>query len=405
MPKVLLRYRYLPHSTEKLLVSIMKILTIKGGFVRVGLVTLILWVRAVKLVSCSRTTEWDHVFDKHSRKKETGSEKASIQNRVLTTNTNETSVASLATSTISAATTTLSGKKVVCPVTVVIQLDDYPEEIGWSLRCGDDVYGDVAASSYKQRPNERIETTFWIDYKSECEFSITDSYGDGLCCLHDEGYYEVFLGEEKTRSDNNVLVTGADFGMEDDAFFTVKCRATAFSSPSNFPSTTPSTSQSPSSHPPDYATTVTTRPTSLLTPVSVVIQLDLIPEETSWSLECGGVTYANFSSPHYYGLKEHRIEKKFEIETGTECLFIIEDTYEDGICCYYGTGYFQLFVGDMEIKQNLLFEGGEFGAREEIQFTVKPASPTISPMPSPTPSLLPSISPTSTHFPTSFSGE
>ncbi len=48
---------------------------------------------------------------------------------------------------------------------------------------------------------------------------------------------------------------------------------------------------------------------------------------------------------------------------GTGCYaFIIYDQYGDGICCSYGTGYFEVYYDDVMIG-----EGGQFGAQASVQ--------------------------------------
>lgn len=66
------------------------------------------------------------------------------------------------------------------------------------------------------------------------------------------------------------------------------------------------------------------------------------------------------------------------------CTFTIKDSWEDGICCSYGSGSYTVIIDGVVFK-----EGGEFGASE----TVNLCPPT--PAPTPLPTSMPSKSPTS----------
>lgn len=68
------------------------------------------------------------------------------------------------------------------------------------------------------------------------------------------------------------------------------------------------------------------------------------------------------------------------------------DAGEDGICCSWGDGSYQLYLGDVE-SGTLMQMGGEYGQKETFQFTIEGYDqPSISPTHNPTKS--PSFSPT-----------
>jgi hypothetical protein len=95
--------------------------------------------------------------------------------------------------------------------------------------------------------------------------------------------------------------------------------------------------------------------------VEVNVQTDDYPAETAWTLvnKCGtGIT---ISSPPYawYSVKQ---------STST-CLprgeyeFTITDTYDDGICCNFGQGNYEILVDGIP-----LHSGGQFGSFENKTF-------------------------------------
>jgi len=110
-------------------------------------------------------------------------------------------------------------------------------------------------------------------------------------------------------------------------------------------------------------------------PFKLVLGTDSYGSETEWQLEKLGTLIANGSG--YSSSTEYEIDE--------DCLnygdytFTIIDSYGDGICCSYGTGYYKIFVDGEMIK-----EGGQFGDKEEFTFNVISNTPTVT-SPSTTP--------------------
>lgn len=97
------------------------------------------------------------------------------------------------------------------PITVILQLDQYPAETGWGLQCDGIVLASVTSGTYAVQ-FELISETFLVEEGAECVFDITDSAGDGLCCLFGAGAYSIFLGEDATGI---LLDEGGEFGSQD----------------------------------------------------------------------------------------------------------------------------------------------------------------------------------------------
>ena len=92
-------------------------------------------------------------------------------------------------------------------VVVSITLDNYPEETSWSLT---NSTGSVIASggTYGSQPDgSTVEVQLCL--ADGCyDFTINDSYGDGICCAYGNGSYTV-------SNDGNTLASGGQFGSSE----------------------------------------------------------------------------------------------------------------------------------------------------------------------------------------------
>ncbi|MBI9068515.1 MAG: PKD domain-containing protein [Salinivirgaceae bacterium] len=99
--------------------------------------------------------------------------------------------------------------------------------------------------------------------------------------------------------------------------------------------------------------------------VILTIKLDNYPEETSWTIKnSSGTTVASGGT---YGNQADgsTISVTNCLDLGTYT-FKISDSYGDGICCYYGTGYYLL----EDDAGTTLASGGSFGSSESTTFTL-----------------------------------
>ncbi|NND94253.1 MAG: T9SS type A sorting domain-containing protein [Flavobacteriales bacterium] len=90
-------------------------------------------------------------------------------------------------------------------ITVSIQVDNYGNETTWDIQ---DENGTVVASGGPY-PGNANGTVFETDVclSNDCfEFTIYDSYGDGICCGYGFGSYEV-----RDETGNTLVESGADF--------------------------------------------------------------------------------------------------------------------------------------------------------------------------------------------------
>ena len=101
-------------------------------------------------------------------------------------------------------------------LTVEILTDDYPSETSWTLTnlCT----GELQAKVDPSRKYIEPETLYTDDYcvpDNDYEFTIFDSYGDGLCCNEGMGSYELKQGPI------NLYTSSGQFGQGEKIEFSV----------------------------------------------------------------------------------------------------------------------------------------------------------------------------------------
>ena len=99
-------------------------------------------------------------------------------------------------------------------VTVTINLDNYPEETSWQLT---DAQGAVVGSggTYGSQPDGSTVTADFCLNTGCYDFTIFDTYGDGICCSYGTGSYDV------SDDNGNVLASGGSFGSSETTNFCV----------------------------------------------------------------------------------------------------------------------------------------------------------------------------------------
>ena len=104
-----------------------------------------------------------------------------------------------------------------CPpctdVTVTINLDNYPEETSWTIT---NAGGSVVASggTYGSQPDGSTVVITPCLADGCYDFTINDSYGDGICCAYGSGSYSVTVG-------GTVVASGGSFGSSETTNFCV----------------------------------------------------------------------------------------------------------------------------------------------------------------------------------------
>jgi len=141
-------------------------------------------------------------------------------------------------------------------VLVEIKFDNYPTETRWTIsdNSGDELFsGPNSAVSRQLVLKEEFELPLASDYM----FTITDSYGDGVCCGYGQGYYKLSV--------NSIVVKdGGQFSStESTVFSVVGDSSTPLPSPAPTPLPSfaptplpsPAPSNSPTPNPSPYPTT------------------------------------------------------------------------------------------------------------------------------------------------------
>ena len=104
-------------------------------------------------------------------------------------------------------------------ITLNLLTDNYPEEIGWELLNSSDIIVDsAAAGTYTQAATE-YEAIITLPNINDCyTFTITDTYGDGICCSNFTGNGSYSLEDEN----GSVIKTGGEYDTEDTVLFSVE---------------------------------------------------------------------------------------------------------------------------------------------------------------------------------------
>ncbi len=96
-----------------------------------------------------------------------------------------------------------------------ITFDNYPEETGWTLKNSAGTIIDSANYSTANPDGSTVTKTFSSLSAGDYTFTITDVYGDGICCSYGNGSYTL-------SSDAGVIVSGGSFGSSQATGFCIE---------------------------------------------------------------------------------------------------------------------------------------------------------------------------------------
>ncbi len=96
-----------------------------------------------------------------------------------------------------------------------ITFDNYPEETGWTLKNASGTTIDSASYSSSNPDGSTITKTFSSLAVGDYTFTITDAYGDGICCAYGNGSYTL-------SSDAGVIFSGGSFGSSEATAFCIE---------------------------------------------------------------------------------------------------------------------------------------------------------------------------------------
>jgi len=246
---------------------------------------------------------------------------------------------------------------------VVVTLDKFPEDTGWSLATldGGDVIYEVPIGTYEANDRlKRYEYEFEVDGDMFYQLKIKDQFADGFGGTID--VYDGALISSKTRL------------VQEPGFSSVSGKEVT------------------------HGFFVGDNPANMLT---LVFNFDPFADEVAFELKDsrGNILALMWFDSFEKGTESARVEIPiYSSETGDQSYSLtLWDSGSDGICC--GGGY-ELFLGSPE-ENNLLKSGGDYGTDETVEFTVKGFAPSMSPStaPSVSPSGQPTNHPTESHQP------
>jgi len=246
-------------------------------------------------------------------------------------------------------------------LTLQLQFDGYPGEIGWILRSD---LGESSTARIESRQTSNTvafrpprhynatmagklvtETIAVPAENAEYTFILTDSFGDGLCCESGAGSYNLWKGPPE---DNVLLASGDAQGLSREVSdFTLTFTPSA-ASPPNTPSSTPA--------PAVPLPTVDVR---------IDIQFDSYPEETGWRIRDADMNEIMKISPGTYTEANAKVEEVIQLESGRSYLFTMLDNFGDGMCCNNGDGSYRVYVED-----DLVAFGNEFETDQTQRFVI-----------------------------------
>eukprot|EP00986_Skeletonema_menzelii_P004185 scaffold1404_cov132-Skeletonema_menzelii.AAC.3 len=266
---------------------------------------------------------------------------------------------------------TLSPTKSVRPtvsdgyqMTIVLQLDEFPREIGWSITSIDSMTTYMKrVPGYYRESKKLIVETVPLPEGSNAIFTITDDEGDGF----EEGYFQIYT------ADGSLIVD------ESGVFASSKSVNVFAGKPSTL---SPTVSMVPS---------VSPAPTHGLYPITIVLQFDQWATETGISLSSLDGKVLHEWPPGSFAEPNQRFVETIKFPYESEVMFRATDTGGDGFCCIYGDGSITIFAGNDAADESAMIESktGEF--QSELSFSFRVGPPPTS---SPTVTLIPTVSST-----------
>jgi hypothetical protein len=200
---------------------------------------------------------------------------------------------------------------------VDVSTDSYPGETTWDIKSVCDG-GSTVLSGGPYSIAGSTNSVMACVPEGSYTFEIKDSYGDGICCSYGQGAYTVKYGGAQVSS-------GGDFGRSKADTFGDEC----------------SSSKCPAGE----------------NPLTVTVNTDNYPRETSWELRtCSGSVA--FSGSGYTSAGSTYSTSECVPDTSSYN-FVIKDSWGDGICCSYGLGSYTVEFGGA-----IVASGGAFGSEE-----------------------------------------
>jgi len=270
------------------------------------------------------------------------------------------------------------------PITVLIQLDEFPLETGFSITNDMNVTFLERRQGYYKNPRQLVVEKVQIPEGIDAILTLTDKEGDGICCENGNGYIQVY-------SDQGSLI------LDEAGIFSTYTWSKPFfvGEPETLP---PTVSVSPS---------ISVAPTFDQFPITIAVQLDQWSAETGFSIQSidGSDKFFEWPAGSFSGQLSGLVIETVLLPHDIEVKFRVTDAGGDGFCCLYGDGYVKIFAGDNAEDESALlaYESAEFESDLSIIFRSGPAptlAPATTPIPTVSSSKAASIGPTSSSPPT-----
>ena len=208
---------------------------------------------------------------------------------------------------------------------LILVLDNYPEETTWEVV---DQNGGVwfSGGPYGNLPDGSTVTENMCLPDGCFNFIIYDSYGDGICCSYGNGSYQLI------NTDNNtVLAAGGNFGSSELTPFCL----TSPTCDDGIQNGDEEGVDCGGSNCPPCAVVCTENELTL------DINFDLLPNQVTWDFQDNqGVVVAS-GGPYGSDLSLENLQEMICLPNGCYT-FNMYDSGNDGLCCRFGNGNFQL---------------------------------------------------------------
>merc|ERR1712151_157825 len=247
---------------------------------------------------------------------------------------------------------TCNGKK----FRLTVKTDNYGGEISFDLKSGNTLIWEMPDALSSN--TEYVYPPLCLD-PNPYEFTITDTYGDGICCNYGEGFYRY------TVDGTDIVKEGGEFTNSDVSTFVIESDGPIPTSPPVTNPTSPPVT-SPTSPPVTNPTSPpVTNPTSPPDTCNtglfkIMLWIDSNSGETAYKLKTEDNTLL-FGDADLAG--NQIVTKEACLDEGEKYIFKITD--QDGICCDSGIGSYTL-----TLDGRLLAQGGQFSEYERVTFRI-----------------------------------
>merc|ERR1711935_1154487 len=208
---------------------------------------------------------------------------------------------------------------------VELTTDNYPSDNRWFIQNTGD-WGEVAAMSptYTESNNKYTQTICLPQGPSQrtFKFSITDSYGDGMCCGQGDGSYKIF------DHNNSLLYEGSSDFKQNDHLLTVP--------------------KDPNPPPPTKAPTPSPTPSPAKAPDcqkhTIEVRTDNYPDDTAWKIfgRYGDQSNHEVATSEKYTEANNLYTSEICLQEGNFELRFFDNYPTGGICCEDGEGYYRV---------------------------------------------------------------